>query len=79
MGLKFCNLRFNFKFCFKNSVVDAFWAGLDIRVNDTHKILNKIGQHASAISSSENLTIARYSAFHVLKISIKAHNPITNL
>ena len=79
MGLKFCNVRFNFKFCFKNYIVGEFWAGLDIRVHDTHKILNKIGQHASAISSSENLTIARYSAFRVLEISIKAHNSVTNL
>ena len=59
-------------------MVDAFWAGLDIRVHDTHTILNKIGQHASAISSSENLTIAPYSAFHAVKISIKAHNSVTD-
>ena len=58
-GAEFLIVRLNFKFCFKNSIVDAFLVGLDIRVHDTHKILNKIGQHASAISSSENHTIAR--------------------
>ena len=32
--------------------------------------MNKIGQHASAILNSEN---------HVVKISIKVHNSVTNL
>ena len=53
MGLKFFNVRFNFKFCFKNSIVDAFLAGLDIRVHDRHKILNKIGQHDIEIRKSD--------------------------
>ena len=38
MGLKFCNIGFNFKIWFENAIISAFWAGLDIGIPLLHEL-----------------------------------------
>ena len=36
--MKFCNIGFNFKICFENYLINAFWAGLDIGIPFLHEL-----------------------------------------
>ena len=47
-GLKLCNIGFNFKICFENSMIYAFLLGLDIRIPFLHELHLKMTFNFSA-------------------------------